>query len=291
MCVRIYIVSMELTMHVFFVCSQFTEAPIYLFNCPSLSVISCTFVNNTSSARHVFHSYEGNAGSLSYGWNDALMDLPLTSNVFICNCTFYNSSAEGRVRGFNPSTDALETRTFTGRGGGIALVFNTKSNVTVVIKETIFEINHANGFGGGLFILIDGISVNQYFNITNNLFLSNTARFGAAAVFFGYLSSISPSDISEIVLNNCSFIDNHDGFVGSVSFALTYTEGLTNFLRILNSRFYYNVADQYGAAIGVFHANFLSPKSSVSPMEVNNWYEGYAYVRTYASVYNCNKYD
>jgi len=238
-----------------------------------LSVINCTFVNNTSSARHIFRSYEGNAGSLSYGWNDALMDHPLTSNVFIYNCTFYNSSAQGRVRGFNPSTDALETRTFTGRGGGVALVFNTRNNVTVVIEETLFKINHANGFGGGLFILIDGISVNQYFNINSNLFLSNTARFGGAAIFLGHLSSISPTDTSEIIINNCSFIDNHDGFVGSVSFALTYTEGLTNLLRILNSKFYYNVGDQYGAAVGLFHADFLSPKTNVAPLEINNWYE------------------
>ncbi|XP_065899095.1 uncharacterized protein [Dysidea avara] len=250
--------------------SQFTEVPIYLFNSPSLLVVNCMFVNNTSSARHIFRSYEGNAGSLSYGWNDALMDCPLTSNVLIYNCTFYNNSAQGRVRGFNPSTDALETRTFTGRGGGIALVYNTRNNVTVVIEETVFERNHANGFGGGLFILIDGISVNQYFNINNNLFLSNTARFGAAAIFFGYLSSISPIDISEIIINNCSFIDNHDGFVGSVSFALTYTEGLTNFLRILDSKFYNNIGDQYGAAVGLFHANFLSPKTNVAPLEVNN---------------------
>ena len=258
--------------------SQFTEVPIYLFNSPSLLVVNCMFVNNTSSARHIFRSYEGNAGSLSYGWNDALMDCPLTSNVLIYNCTFYNNSAQGRVRGFNPSTDALETRTFTGRGGGIALVYNTRNNVTVVIEETVFERNHANGFGGGLFILIDGISVNQYFNINNNLFLSNTARFGAAAIFFGYLSSISPIDISEIIINNCSFIDNHDGFVGSVSFALTYTEGLTNFLRILDSKFYNNIGDQYGAAVGLFHANFLSPKTNVAPLEVNNWYEEHAYM-------------
>ena len=252
-------------------CSGFTEVPIYLFNCPSLSVINCTFINNTASAQYLFRSYEGNAGSLSYGWNNLLLDHQSTASVHIYNCTFYKNSARGQVRDFNPSTDALEARTFTGRGGGVALVFNATSNVTVTIEDTRFEENFANGFGGGLFVLIDGISVNQYFNIHNNMFLSNTARFGGAAIFFGYLSSISNTDISTIAIKDCWFVRNHRGFVGAVSFALTYTSGLTNFLQINNSKFYYNEADEYGTAVGLFHANFLSPKTDVSPLEIIEW--------------------
>jgi len=251
--------------------SNFTEVPIYFFNCPSLSVINCSFINNTASAQYLFRSYEGNAGALSYGWNNLLLAHQSAANVYINYCTFYNNSARGRVRDFNPSTDALEARTFTGRGGGIAVVFNATSNVTVTIEHTKFEENFANGFGGGLFILIDGISANQSFNIFNNTFLSNTARFGGAAIFFGYLSSISNTDISSVIVNDCWFIRNHRGFVGAISFALTYISGLTNFLRINNSKFYYNEADQYGAAVGLFHANFLSPKTNVSPLEIIDW--------------------
>jgi len=208
---------------------------------------------------------------LSYGWNSLFLDHQSTANIYIYNCTFYNNSAGGQVRDFNPSTDALEARTFTGRGGGIALVFNATSNITVTITCTKFQENHANGYGGGLYILIDGISVNQSFKIYNNTFLLNTARFGGAALVFAYLSSISPTDVSTIVVNNCWFIRNHQGFVGAISFALTYISGLTNFLRIYNSKFYYNEADEYGAAIGLFHANFLNPKMDVSPLEIIDW--------------------
>ena len=165
----------------------------------------------------------------------------------------------------------MEARTFTGRGGGVALVFNAISNVTVTIELTKFEENFANGFGGGLFILIDGISANQSFDISNNHFLSNTARFGGAAIFFGYLSSISNTDISTIAIKDCWFIRNRRGFVGAISFALTYISGLTNFLQISNSKFYYNEADEYGTAVGLFHANFLSPKTDVSPLEIITW--------------------
>ena len=236
-----------------------------------MSVINCTFINNTASAQYLFRSFEGNAGSLSYGWNNLLLDHQSASNVYFYNCKFYKNSARGRVRDFNPSTDALEARTFTGRGGGVALVFNATSNVTVTIKQTTFEENFANGFGGGLFILIDGISANQSFDIANNIFLSNTARFGGAAIFFGYLSSISSTDISTIAIRDCWFMKNREGFVGAVSFALTYISGLTNFLQINNSKFYNNEADEYGAAVGLFHANFLSPKTDVSPLQITNW--------------------
>lgn len=252
--------------------SNFTEVPIYFFNCPSLSVINCTFINNSATAQYLLRSYEGNGGSLSYGWNYLLLDNNQSIiNVYIHNCTFYKNSARGRVRDFNPSTDALEGRTFTGRGGGIALVFNAINAITVTIEHSKFEENHANGYGGGVYILIDGISVNQSFNINSNMFLSNTARFGGAAIVFAYLSSISPNDISIIAVRDCWFIRNHQGFVGAISFALTYASGLTNFFRIYNSKFYYNEADEYGAAIGVFHADVLSPKTAVAPLEIMDW--------------------
>ena len=249
-------------------CSNFTEVPLYFFNCPSLSVINCTFTNNTASAQHIFRSYEGNSGGLSYGWNNLLLEQQSAANVYIYNCTFYNNSARGQVRS---STSAVEALKFTGRGGGIAFVFNATSAVNVTIKHTMFQENSASVIGGGLYILFDGISVNQSFNIHNNTFLSNNARFGAAGIVFAYLSSISPTDVSIISVRDCCFIRNHGGFIGAISIAMTYISGITKFLQINNCKFYYNTAKEFGAAIGLHHVDVLSTKRDVSPLEITNW--------------------
>ena len=234
-------------------------------------MINTTFINNTSTARYLFRSFEANAAGLSYGWNNLLLDTQPNIDVHVYNCTFANNVARGIVRDFKPTTDALETRTFAGRGGGMAVVLNATSNVTVVIEKTNFTKNHANGFGGGFYLLIDGISINQYFYINDITFENNRATFGGAAINVGYLSIIPQSTINEVIIKDSIIISNQAGLVGAIGLALTYTFGLTNFIRIINCSFLSNRAGQYGAAIGLFHLNFLSPKTKVQPVEIIDW--------------------
>ena len=236
-----------------------------------MSVVNSTFINNTSTARYIFRSFEANAAGLSYGWNNLLLDTQPSIDVYVYNCTFTSNLASGVVRDFDPTTDALEKRTFVGRGGGMAVVLNATSNVTVVIEKTTFKENHANGFGGGFYLLIDGISVNQYFYIINNTFENNTATFGGAAINVGYLSIIPQSTVNEVILKDSYIINNQAGLVGAIGLALTYTFGLTNFIRIINCSFYTNKAGQYGAAVGLFHLDFLSAKTEVQPVEIIDW--------------------
>ena len=233
-----------------------------------MSLNNSTFINNTSTARYLFRSFEANAAGLSYGWNNLLLDTQPSIDVHVYNCTFTNNVARGLVRNFDPTTDALETRTFAGRGGGMAVVLNSTSNVSVMIEKTRFVGNHANGFGGGFYLLIDGVSINQYFYISNDTFENNTATFGGAAINVGYLSVIPQSTINEVIIKDSNIINNQAGLVGAIGLALTYTFGLTNYIRIINCSFYSNQASQYGAAIGLFHLDFLSPKTEVQPVEI-----------------------
>ncbi|XP_065899024.1 uncharacterized protein [Dysidea avara] len=249
---------------------DFTQDPVYLFNCPSLSVINSTFSNNNSTARYLSRSFEANAAALSYGWNNVLLNTPSSINVYVYNCQFIVNTARGIVRDFDPTTDALETRTFAGRGGGMAVVLNVTSNVTVVVEETMFIENHANGFGGGFYLLIDGISLNQHFILKNNVYKGNTATFGGAAINVGYLSIIPDVTINQVIIKDSKFISNNAGFVGAIGLALTYIYGVTNFIQIINCSFYSNVAGQYGAAIGLFHLDFLSAKTEVQPVEITD---------------------
>jgi len=192
--------------------------------------------------------------------------------VYVYNCQFIGNTARGIVRDFDPTTDALETRTFAGRGGGMAVVLNATSNVTLVVEETVFIENHANGFGGGFYLLIDGISLNQHFILQNNFYEANTATFGGAAINVGYLSIIPDTTINEVIIKDSRFISNNAGFVGAIGLALTYISGVTNFIQIRNCGFYSNEAGQYGAAIGLFHLDFLSSKTEVQPVEITDWY-------------------
>ena len=245
---------------------------MYLFNCPSLSVINSTFANNNSTARYLSQSFEANAAALSYGWNNILLSAPSSINVRVYNCQFIGNTARGIVRDFDPTTDALETRTFAGRGGGMAVVLNATSNVTVIVEHTRFINNHANGFGGGFYLLIDGISINQHFILRYNMYDGNTATFGGAAINVGYLSIIPDTTINNVIINDSMFVNNNAGFVGAIGLALTYIFGVTNYIQIRNCSFYSNEAGQYGAAVGLFHLDFLSSKTEVQPVEITDWY-------------------
>ena len=236
-----------------------------------MSVINSTFTNNTSTARYISRSFEANAAGLSYGWNSLLLDTQPSIDVYVYNCVFFSNLARGVVREFDPTTDALETRTFAGRGGGMAVVLNATSDVTVVVEKSKFKENHANGFGGGFYLLIDGISINQYFYINNSTFESNTATFGGAAINVGYLSIIPQSTINQVIIKDSNITNNQAGLVGAIGLALTYTFGLTNFIRIINCTFHANKAGHYGAAIGLFHLDFLSAKTEVQPVEIIDW--------------------
>ena len=72
--------------------------------------------------------------------------------------------------------------------------------------------------------------------------------------FLKYIQVFTSTDKNTITIRDCWFMRNR--FVGAISFALTYISGLTNFLQIYNSKLYYNEAYEYGAAVGLFHANF-----------------------------------
>ena len=248
---------------------NFIKDPIYLFNCPSLSVINSTFINNTSTAQYLYRSFEANAAGLSYGWNNLSLDTQPSIDVYVYNCTFTNNVGSAVVKSF---TDAFEARTFGGDGGGMAVVLNSISNVSVIIEKNKFTGNHANAFGGGLFVVtIAGGSINQYFCISNNTFESNKATLGGAAIYVGYLSIIPQSTINEVIIKDSNFINNQANFTATIWLGLAYTFGLRNFIKIINCSFYSNQATLYGAAIGLPNLDFFSPKTEVQPVEINDW--------------------
>ena len=250
---------------------DFNKEPVYLFNCPSVSVINSTFINNTSTAQYLFRPFEANAAGLSYGWNNILLDTQASVDVHVYNCMFINNIARAVKRNHNPVNDGIQRGVFPGRGGGMAVVLRTMSNVTVVIEKTKFIGNHANVFGGGLFLLMYGVSINQYFYISNDTFENNTATFGGAAINVGFVCIIPQFTVNRFIIKDSNIINNQAELGGAIGIGLTYTFGLTNFITINNCNFHSNQAGFFGAAIILIHFNLFSPKTKVKPIEIIDW--------------------
>ena len=116
-----------------------------------------------------------------------------TLQVIISNCTFYNNSAElissttpsGNDSQAPPSSTGplvqppsrgkaspksdneiqqvrggvIQDRAFPGRGGGAALIVHAEMGpANLIIEDSCFVDNVALEFGGGLYVLLDGLS-------------------------------------------------------------------------------------------------------------------------------------
>ena len=103
--------------------------------------------------------------------------------VIISNCTFYNNSAEvtsstassGNDKQAPPSRGkaspkpanetqqvrggVIQDRAFPGRGGGVALIVHAEMRpANLIIEDCYFIDNAALESGGGLYVLLDGLS-------------------------------------------------------------------------------------------------------------------------------------
>ena len=54
--------------------------------------------------------------------------------------------------------EALQDRSFPGRGGGVALIVNSMSEANLLVEDCLFVDNVAVESGGGLYVLLDGLS-------------------------------------------------------------------------------------------------------------------------------------
>ena len=133
---------------------------------------------------------------ISFIFTAYIQDFPAPS-VNISNCTFYNNSAElvtsdsgldntteGDSSSSTPSFTSskeppsrgmplakpanelqairggvISDQSFPGRGGGVALIFSVnQSSVRAHIADCLFEENLALELGGGLYVLLDGLT-------------------------------------------------------------------------------------------------------------------------------------
>ena len=136
--------------------------PPHLISCPPptgynsrsslrLTISNCTFYNNSaelSSDDIIFPSQENTTES-------ARPPPPSLSGGSPSRGTSSTVPADEaqQVRG-----GAVADRSFPGRGGGVALIVNSIRSATLLVEDCLFVDNAALESGGGLYVLLDGLS-------------------------------------------------------------------------------------------------------------------------------------
>ena len=175
--------------------NQVGGGAIYVFEGATVSIINCTFVNNTAAFGAAINSYGG---------------------VNVTDCTFYNNSVTyngGAIVG------SAQTPGFTGAylhvtnskfynnsaGYGGAILGGYESNVTIVDSEFI---NNSARYNGGA---LDFTTYVTPVYVSNSIFKNNSANNGGAI----YLATANPV----VIVDNCVFENNNAINNGGVVFA------------------------------------------------------------------------
>ena len=128
------------------------------------------------------------------------------SKVQVFNCVFRNNSANAESS-FQTSNQVIGTRSYTGRGGSMA-VFNNAShhNISLTITNSLFENSFSRSHGGGLYIVMAEKYYSGYFHneilIERTIFNSNVAVLGGG----GLVSFSSTMVIIDCIITNNSAI-------------------------------------------------------------------------------------
>ncbi|WP_273475760.1 beta strand repeat-containing protein [Methanobrevibacter woesei] len=175
--------------------NQVGGGAIYVFEGATVSIINCTFVNNTAAFGAAINSYGG---------------------VNVTDCTFYNNSVTyngGAIVG------SAQTPGFTGAylhvtnskfynnsaGYGGAILGGYESNVTIADSEFI---NNSARYNGGA---LDFTTYVTPVYVSNSIFKNNSANNGGAI----YLATAEPI----VIVDDCVFENNNAINNGGVVFA------------------------------------------------------------------------
>ena len=175
--------------------NQVGGGAIYVFEGATVSIINCTFINNTAAFGAAINSYGG---------------------VNVTDCTFYNNSVTyngGAIVG------SAQTPGFTGAylhvtnskfynnsaGYGGAILGGYESNVTIADSEFI---NNSARYNGGA---LDFTTYVTPVYVSNSIFKNNSANNGGAI----YLATANPV----VIVDNCVFENNNAINNGGVVFA------------------------------------------------------------------------
>ena len=227
---------------------------------------NCTFDNNTFDGIHLDMPFQPSGGGLSISYSS---EVQANISIIVDNCTFTNN--------FAVSTDSLmfsinqlfQQNIFGGRGGGLAIVFNTTSTINCVVNNSLFVNNEASIAGGGLYCVVVEAHNHQSYVFENLMFVNNRASVSGALIF-GILFGQSDDICVSAIMASCTFIDNSARIAG-VSTIYLYNRVTNNSVIFQHCNFINNSATIYAGTIDIASYDFFVDKSWYNPITFIDW--------------------
>ena len=253
--------------------SNFVAQPTDILNCRHVEVINCRFYNSNASTPN--DQYRGNSGGLTIGYHSNISDcLSENPTVTVNNCRFSRNRAYFPTQRLSNSdvNVALNNRYYFARGGGIGLILDDDyCNITAIITNCTFDSNYALAFGGGIYINLNGKNTHHNISVIGCMFSNNfSSRFGGG-LLAEFLLANNKIEPSQLMVNNCSFINNQAQYGGGVSTNQFYNLGQGNMVQIMNSFFTGNQASITGSSVIFASFEYTQIRNTMHPYLIKNW--------------------
>ena len=227
---------------------------------------NCSFYNNTSDGRFTNNPFQASAGGLSISYNTE--DLS-NITILVSDCIFINNVAESNLSLSSSINRLFSQNIYSGRGGGLAIIFNVTSLVNCTITDCTFINNRAAAMSGGLYCVAGVARSNQEFLFKNNVFTENWATLAGAFNFVILASSSTRLNVRAMIYN-CKFKQNTADVAGAA--IVYFYNGLTNFSVVFQEcDFINNIGTSYAGAIDMVSYNFFAFRNSCPPLEFIDW--------------------
>lgn len=239
-----------------------------IYNSPNVTVKNCSFYNNTSDGCFTNTPFRASAGGLSISYNTEELH-GINIDIFVSDCVFVNNSATSDLPLLYSINRLFTENLYSGRGGGMAIIFNVTSPINCTVSDCVFVNNRAQSLSGGLYIVVGEARSDQTYSFRNNMFSGNSADL-AGAFNFVILASRNKSTQVNTTVYNCTFQHSKANIAGAV--VIYFYDGLADFsVTFEECDFINNTALLYAGAIDVVSYNFFAFRNSFPPVEFISW--------------------
>lgn len=223
-------------------------AVVLIWNSLNVDFTNCVFRHNTQAAINAFDSA-----------------VAIDSCLFSNNTSNLQNSSEEYRRGVNSA------------GGGAGFLFRDSANLTLVVKNSIFDSNaaatnnsndfiapssnvtHFSSCGGGLLVVFSKKAKNCRALIDNTVFKNNTATYGGGL----YLANSNLAVRNSFVVTNSNFTGNQAGQTGGGAL-FSQWDRASKITTIYRKCIFSKNKSQRGAGMNVFLMNYdVMPNDSI----------------------------
>ena len=246
--------------------TNFSESVFDIYNSGCIKITGSNFSNNAGIG-NVLLPFRGNTGAVAIGY---FQNQQANPTVFVENSMFADNKATISTESFLASPHSVLNGIYVGRGGALGLlVYESSYNVTAVITNSKFFNNFASDFGGGLYVVLSGESIQHKITVENCQFINNSGIFGAGGIHFGLFSNAHRNFPTTVKLQNCYYRGNQGGHGGAISIIPSQVEGQT--VAIESSIFENNEASAFGGAIVIATQLLFESMEGFSKYNISNW--------------------